>query len=468
MKTDNHFVFTIKKIEALPFPNKGDRISYYDTNTPGLMLRVGHDYKSFYTQGRVKGGDGKVVRILLGKFPAISLDKAKAGSSIIQAKLHSGINPNVERKAVSDKNKIVNVQDAQTVEWMIDKYVAERLMSNNKKISQNTLNDMERLKKTFSERELTLLKKDKKTDEWVIDKVQTIPNWLDRPYRSITSIEINERFDLFSRTLRKFNAGVLKPLEREHQLTFRYLNAAFEFIIPIAALENPQDIMSNPVSILSALKKLTKPKARNGQIEVNTNTDFYEWMYAVNHLQNYERETGRDYILISLFQGGRSDEIASLKWEDIDFNQRLIKYKETKNHEDYQFPMTDEVFRILTQRFKNRKKGDVYVFSAPKLKNGKPKVKGGHIAKGGRCFFENITKQTGKKNTHHDLRRTWTTGATKSKINDKIIEFCLKHKLEGVAQNYFVKNEHDIREALQTVENFFLNLYEKQAKLVVN
>lgn len=456
---DNKFAFTMKRIEAIPFADKGKRDSYYDLSTPGLLLRVGEKFKTFYVQSNIK--NGRTVRVSIGKYPQISLDKAKTHVSFIISKLVSGIDPNLEKKAIADKNKIESIADNQTVEWMIDLYVEERIKSNNKKkISQNTIDDIKRVKHTFSERELTLLKKDKKTDEWIIDKVQTIPNWLDRPYRSITNVEINERFDYFSKSLRKFNAGVLKPIEREHQLTFRYLNAAYEYIIPIAALKNNQDIINNPVSILSALKKLTKPKPRKGQIEVNTDTDFYKWMYAVNHLHNYERDTGRDYILISLFQGGRANEIATLKWNDIDFKQKIIHYNDTKNNEDYPFPMTNEVFRILDHRYKNRKKGEVFVFSSAKNK------KTGHIAKGGRCFFENIALQTGKKNSHHDLRRTWATGATKSKINDKIIEFCLKHKLEGVAQNYFVKNEHDIREALQLVEDFFLNLYKKQAEIV--
>ena len=83
--------------------------------------------------------------------------------------------------------------------------------------------------------------------------------------------------------------------------------------------------------------------------------------------------------------------------------------------------------------------------------------KKGHVPQDCQHHFKNIGAKSGKVISHHDLRRTWATAARKLKIDERMIDYCLKHTINDVNAHYFVRNEPEILEALQMVEDFFLS-----------
>lgn len=74
---------------------------------------------------------------------------------------------------------------------------------------------------------------------------------------------------------------------------------------------------------------------------------------------------------------------------------------------------------------------------------------------------------SGKLVSHHDLRRTWATAARKLKLDERNIDYCLKHKRSDVNEHYFVRNEAEILETMQTVEDFFLAVVAETLKAPV-
>lgn len=458
MIQNNRFPFTKTSIEAIPFEEKGKQKIYYDANQTGLTLRVGEKSKTFILQGRVKGG--KEVKITVGRFGFLSLTEAKAIIAELKVKLISGINPNEELKSkkaeIEVQKKLAEIEktkDQETLQWLFDEYLNEHIIKV-KGGSQSSITDIQDCLNYFNQRTITTLKEVKTTKNkkmettWAIDKEVELPNWLDRPYRSITKREVLERFKLFGISLSKHAGGDIKPVTRTYQKAFKYLSAAFNWIIPrINAFNEVQDnYVENPVDIITVYKLWSKSKPRERYLDFYS-YDSFKWWSALNEYE-FQGSLARDYILVSLFQGGRSIEVAPLKWSDVDLRNKEIIYRDTKNKNDYVMPMTNFVYEILKRRFDERNKESDYVFDYADSKNG-------YIVKSARWHFEQLAKKTGVELSHHDFRRTLTNLAMSEEMNiQKItLDYILKHSIQGVDKHYFIKNKKQIYTALQKIED---------------
>ncbi len=93
---NNRLKFTKRSIEALPIPANG-RTYYYDTAIPGLACCItSSGNKSFYRIGRV---NGRPVRLLLGKFPNITVEQAGQQCKEFSGAIAKGGDPQAERQA---------------------------------------------------------------------------------------------------------------------------------------------------------------------------------------------------------------------------------------------------------------------------------------------------------------------------------------------------------------------------------
>lgn len=91
----NRFSFTRERLAKLPAPATG-RTTYHDDKTPGLILRVtANGVKSFTWYRKI---NGEPVRLLLGTFPAISVEEAR---TLAKEKAHeqaNGRDPRADRR----------------------------------------------------------------------------------------------------------------------------------------------------------------------------------------------------------------------------------------------------------------------------------------------------------------------------------------------------------------------------------
>ncbi|URF05039.1 tyrosine-type recombinase/integrase [Cupriavidus campinensis] len=88
MPSESHINFTKAALLAIPAPAKG-RATYHDTKTPGLQLRVTETgVKTFSVFRRVKGGSP--VRLTIGRFPDVSIEKARQQAMSHTAELAIG------------------------------------------------------------------------------------------------------------------------------------------------------------------------------------------------------------------------------------------------------------------------------------------------------------------------------------------------------------------------------------------
>jgi integrase len=98
-----------------------------------------------------------------------------------------------------------------------------------------------------------------------------------------------------------------------------------------------------------------------------------------------------------LFTGARKSELLNLQWPDVDLKGRTIKFRDTKNREDHDVPLSPEAVKLL--RDLPRTLGNPHVFCGHK--KGKP-LNNPYKA------WRRILKRAGidRRVTIHDLRRT--------------------------------------------------------------
>lgn len=444
----NRFQFTKTAIDALPFELKGKQKSYYDTNSTGLMLRVGEFSKTFYLQARIRNGDP--VRVAIGKYGKFTINQAKDEAVKIQAKLNAGINPIEETRKVKQEAVVADLAGKQTLEWLLLEYKQKHLIEF-KGGSESSIKGIDDAFNYFNERSVKTLKKDPKDKTgktWIADKTVTLKDMLKRPFREITKSEIQDRFEVFKVALPTRPGSRMEPIKRTHQLSFKNVSIAYNWIIPRIASKNKHDVIENPVSILGTFKEWRSSEARTNYLDFK-NEECYLWWNAVDQY-SYFNYVVRDYIFVSLLQGGRSIDLASIEWKHINLKNKTIHYVHTKNKLDYLFPMTDMVYEILKAR--HDKKTSQFVFEYAKSK------KTGHIVKNIHHHLVNIAEVSGIRLSHHDFRRTITSAASISAmlISEKMTNHILKHKLQGVDRHYFMKDNDELKIALQKIEDYYL------------
>jgi integrase len=99
MKPSNKFInFNKRTLDALPIPEKGQRLYFYDEKLKGLELMVtAHGTKSFKVYRKF---NGEPIRVTLGKYPHMTVEHARKEAQNIIIKLLKGKNPNAEKKKI--------------------------------------------------------------------------------------------------------------------------------------------------------------------------------------------------------------------------------------------------------------------------------------------------------------------------------------------------------------------------------
>lgn len=89
---ENKFNFTKKDIDALPPPEPGKRVTYHDTKSTSLQIRItSAGTKTFCIFKRVKGGNPE--RITLGRYPDMTIEQARREAARISVDISAGKNP---------------------------------------------------------------------------------------------------------------------------------------------------------------------------------------------------------------------------------------------------------------------------------------------------------------------------------------------------------------------------------------
>lgn len=132
----------------------------------------------------------------------------------------------------------------------------------------------------------------------------------------------------------------------------------------------------------------------------------------------------QDILVIALQTGMRSSEISTLKWDQINFEKKIIFLPDTKSNRPRVVPLTEKALEVFIRR---KKIFCVYIFENPKTR--RPYV-----------IWNNFKKYCNRYNienfTFHDLRHTSITRMIKAGISISAIMKIVGHCSETMTHRY--------------------------------
>jgi integrase len=268
-----------------------------------------------------------------------------------------------------------------------------------------------------------------KSIEGYCSAIERLSPWLDQPLRDVTRQMVEDRLVKIARDVAK---GGRHSGNATANSAMRCFRALYNFASDNAPGTNPMP--KNPVRLP---KQWLTVEPRTRHLDADQLPEFYR---AVSELKN---EIARDYLLLLLFTGLRRSEAAGLRWEHVDFGERVVRLpaSSTKAKRKLDLPMTDLVHALLVAR---RALGDAkWVFPAPSAS--------GHIEEP-RHFLDLVHEATGIYVSAHDLRRTYVTVAESADVSVIALKALVNHSLgRGVTEGYIVMKPERLREPAQKV-----------------
>lgn len=159
----------------------------------------------------------------------------------------------------------------------------------------------------------------------------------------------------------------------------------------------------------------------------------------LDHAKGYLKGQLLEIILVALYTGMRESEILNLRWEDIDFNQKIITILKTKNKEPRSMPMNQTIHTLLAVKSKSKIRSiSGHIFTT------------GDGTKMGVMnmlrAFSLVTKKAGIENFRfHDLRHTFATRLVQKGVDIYSVAKLLGHKNLTVTQRYAHHSTESLR-----------------------
>lgn len=302
---ERHFLFTQERLSKLPIPDSG-RVEYFDTKQQKLRLRITSTGAISFAV--VKRLDDKPKRVTIGKWPEVSIAKAREEAIKILDEIRQGSDPVAEKR----KKKLASTK----LEDVLEQYLQERDLK-----PYTVENYRYKLKQGF-------------------------PSWLPMPVSKIDEDMVLKRHKELTQKGKTTANTTLRVL----RLTLNYAQA-------VGMIER------NPTEILSKARLWHKNKRKDRLIPSNK---LREWHEAVEALEN---EQAKVYLLMLLYMGFRSSEALTLEWQDVDLQQKLITLRDTKNRSSHSLPISSPILPHL-KSLANKAKASQWVF--PNVNNDGP------------------------------------------------------------------------------------------------
>ncbi len=277
------FNFTKPKLSALEPPANG-REYVYDARTPGLTICITEKgTKTFYFYRRI---DGRPVRLKIGRFPEISIEKARTNATKFAGQIADGKNPQQERKAARKDMTFGELFD--------------HFMENHSKIH----------KKTWQE------------DQRQFDRY--LKPFASRKLSAITS----DDFAALHRRMGEKNG----PYAANRMLA----------LVSSMYSNGPESIRShlNPAKGIKRFKE----KSRERFLQPDELPRFFE---ALNAEAN---ESLRDFLWLAILTGVRRSDVLAMRWDHLHLNLAEWWIPETKNDDPVKVHLVPEAVAILDRR----------------------------------------------------------------------------------------------------------------------
>lgn len=298
-KKKRNINFTKESLERIQAPQTNTRVYYHDVKQVGLSLYVTQNgTKTFYVRNQMNGVNE---RIILGRYPDLSIENARKLAAKAKGEIVMGNSP---------QNKKQAIRAEMTFGELFELY-------------------MERYSKRH--------KRSWKYDEREVPKF--LSSWFNRKISSVTNSEIHELHNKVADKHGIYQANRL--LERIRAIYNKGIEWGWSGRNPTLGVkkfkEKSRDRFLLPEEIAKFFKALAKE----------------------------ENLTARDFIMMALLTGARKSNVLAMEWKDISFETKIWRIPDTKNGEPHNVPLSKQALEILQKRRKIQEITDVkskYVF----------------------------------------------------------------------------------------------------------
>jgi integrase len=358
---------------------------YWDRSLPGFGVRVSGSKSDIgYIVQRDLPPNGKTRRVTIGTVGEITFDKAREEAKDIIHGMRRGIDPKAARLG----------RGAETLEANLALYIDRHPLS-------------EKSKRDYA----SMVRRH-------------LDDWLKLSIGTISGEMVEDRY----------HSLVEKKGIANANLCMRIFRTVYNY-----AKERDRSLPPNPTGLLKRQwKKLPRKRTLVGAGRLSK---FYA---AVTQLPN---RIQRDYLLFVLFTGLRRTAAASLKWDQVDFTEKVIRIpaERTKHKRDeFKLPMTDFVRDLLLAIGTYSEGGFVFPANSASGHVSEPKYPLGLIA-----------EATGISISIHDLRRDFVTAAQNALVSPFALKALVDHILPvdsgDVSGGYMDMPVSSLREPAQRV-----------------
>lgn len=149
-------------------------------------------------------------------------------------------------------------------------------------------------------------------------------------------------------------------------------------------------------------------------------------------------------ILTALRTGMRKNEIANLKWEQVNLRYKEIEVVKTKSGRKRIIPMSEDLYELFVS-LHNQKKDSEFVFQYEDLKTGELK----HLRYFRRAFETGCRRAKIIGFTFHDLRHTFASRLVRSGVDLITVKDLLGHYSVRTTERYTHSNQEQKRKAVE-------------------
>ncbi len=383
---------TVDKLPIPPFKAQGqtNQKRYYDDTLKGFGLRItSGGTKAFFVE---KGIQGKLRRITLGHYPALTVEMARKEAQKVLGKIATGIDPISEKE--ESRVKAISLNE-----------VFEEYKTTRKSLKKKTLYDYARVMNV------------------------AFGDWQTKSLLTIDREEVEKR-----------HKGLAEKHGEDYaNLAMRVLRALFNFsIVKYRDAQKKPLISENPVHILTLTHAWFPSQPRKTYIKRH---QLEAWFPSILGLEN---SIIRDYLLLILFTGLRRNEAAQLTWDQIDLIEKILTIPDPKNRHPHVLPLSDFLYTLLLNR--KQMSNSPYVFPG--------EGQGGFLTEP-RKQMDKVIQETNIKFTVHDLRRTFITIAESLEISAYALKRLLNHKSKGdITMDYIIIDVERLRKPMQMISDY--------------
>lgn len=396
----------VDRAQPIEVDGKSRQKILFDAELKGFGLCVGKTSKTYFAQRGI--GNGRTVRVTIGRHGVFTTEQARKEARQLIAKLARGIDPNREKRARAAKG--FTLAEA----WQL---------------YQDTMKAKGSSPKTLSGYEQAM---------------SYLSPWLKRPLVEITREEVRLRHKGIAEEVRsgkrasKYHKNRNRSENSGHDTANRCMRV-FRAIWNRARKQHPE-LPECPVVNVDFFRT-EKPRTA---IPADA---LPRWYQAVIADKNAIR---RDYLLTALLTGLRRNDVATMRWNDVDLEGATLFVPAPKGGKAFSLPLSDQLVELLTSRKAENEElfpNDPWCFPATS--------KAGHI-------MEPRVDVPGLKWTIHDLRRSFITVAESLDISGFAIKALVNHRQPGsdVTGGYINITVERLRAPMQQITDKLLALCE--------